>query len=106
MIADPTVGVLSIAATSGTSRLDWIVTLAIVFAMFAICATIVVRGNRADLEIPRTRRQNLRIRRARHGLWFAGRAGTPGRPGALSRRGLDRRILPRLPWPWTGSGGG
>ena len=69
LIADPTVGVLSIAATSGTSRLDWIVTLAIVFAMFAICATIVVRGKRTDLEIPRTRRQNLRIRRARHGLW-------------------------------------
>jgi hypothetical protein len=69
LIADPTVVVLSIAATSGTSRLDWIVTLAIVFAMFAICATIVVRGKRTDLEIPRTRRQNLRIRRARHGLW-------------------------------------
>ena len=69
LIADPTVGVLSIAATSGTSRLDWIVTLAIVFAMFVICATIVVRGKRTDLEIPRTRRQNLRIRRARHGLW-------------------------------------
>lgn len=69
LIADPTVGVLSIASTSGTSRLDWIVTLAIVCAMFAICATIVVRGNRTDLEIPRARRQNLRIRRARHGLW-------------------------------------
>jgi|HubBroStandDraft_6_1064221.scaffolds.fasta_scaffold1697378_2 hypothetical protein len=28
LIADPTVSVLSIASTSGTSRLDWIVTLA------------------------------------------------------------------------------
>ncbi len=69
LIADPTAGMLSLAATSGTSRLDWIVTLAIVFAVFAICATIVVRGKRTDLEVPRTRRQNLRIRRARQGLW-------------------------------------
>jgi hypothetical protein len=40
-----------------------------VCAMFAICVTIVVRGSRTELEIPRTRRQNLRIRRARHSLW-------------------------------------
>jgi hypothetical protein len=69
LIADPTVGLLSVASTSGTSRLDWIITLAIVCAMFAICATIVVRGKRTDLKTPRTRRQNLRIKRARHGLW-------------------------------------
>jgi hypothetical protein len=69
LIADPTVGVLSIASTSDTSRLDWIITLTIVCAMFAICVTIAVRGNRTDLEIPRTRRQNLRIKRARHSLW-------------------------------------
>jgi hypothetical protein len=69
LIADPTVTVLSIASASDTSRLDWLTTLAIVCAMFAVCVTIVVRGNRTDLEIPRTRRQNLRIKRARHGLW-------------------------------------
>jgi hypothetical protein len=29
----------------------------------------------------------------------AGRAGTPDRPGALSRRGLDPHILHEHPWP-------
>src|ERR1035441_1965013 len=33
------------------------------------------------------------------GCAHAGRAGTPDRPGALSRRGLDPHILHEHPWP-------
>jgi hypothetical protein len=69
LIADPPVVVLSMASTADTSRLDWIITLALVCAMFAVCLTIVTRGNRTDLETTRTRRQTLRIKRARHSLW-------------------------------------
>lgn len=63
---------LSLAATSGTagtSRFDWYITLALICAMFIICLTIVVRGNRMDPDTPRTRRQKLRLQRARRGLW-------------------------------------
>jgi hypothetical protein len=64
---------LCLAATSGTaatSRFDWFITLGIACALLVLCVTIVVRGSRADPGIPRTRRQRLRLKRARSSIWL------------------------------------
>jgi hypothetical protein len=60
---------MSLAPTSDTSRLTWTVTLGIVCAMFAVCVTIVVRGNHVGRHAVQTRTQKLRIMRARSSLW-------------------------------------
>jgi hypothetical protein len=60
---------MSLAPTADTSRLTWIITLGIICAMFAVCVTIVVRGNRVGRHAAQTRTQKLRIWRARRSLW-------------------------------------
>jgi hypothetical protein len=63
---------MSLAPTSDTSRLDWIIVLAICCAVFAMCVIIVVRGNRVGSHTVQTRTQKLRIKRARGSLWVLG----------------------------------
>jgi hypothetical protein len=60
---------MSLAPTSDTSRLTWIITLGIVCAMFAVCVIIVVRGNHVGRHAVQTTTQKLRIWRARRSLW-------------------------------------
>lgn len=70
LIADPAVGVLSLASTADSGRLSWLIILAIVCAMFVVCLTIVVRGNRAASR--GTKYKQWRVQRARRGLWVLG----------------------------------
>ncbi len=60
---------MSLAPTSDTSRVTWIILLGIICAAFAVCVIIVVRGSRPDSQTKRTRTQKLRIQRARSSLW-------------------------------------
>jgi hypothetical protein len=60
---------LSLPPTADTSRVTWIVVLGMICIVFAACVIIVLRGNRADPQIKRTRTQKLRIQRARSSLW-------------------------------------
>jgi hypothetical protein len=60
---------MSLASTSDTSRLTWIIILGIICATFAVCLIIVLRGNHVGRHAAQTRRQKLRIWKARRSLW-------------------------------------